>query len=324
MQCPYDASSFLIAWARLSMLGTVPHVPGSGGRGLEELPDHSSSEQQSGCPYDPGRCAGATQSAMTVDSGLLSFWILILALLDQFDKLQKEVKKFLKKMAAASNDTSNHQSHCTICLGGLAVRTTVTLRCRHTFHLAVSVLFPGDESFLPFAIVSYSDCLGSVFNAGNAMRCPVCQVLEEGVWRSFPTRAPRRCRAGARVVQEDVQEPPVRMPPPSGIYFLDQGSAGSLFGHLAGASPGGQSMNLPSSPARAMMPAANNRSSSSGLLPAEQTAFQAEGSGTVNIESPDIGEVVLALSADVPPVDGIDGSEDIMSDGEQSVEDLSE
>ncbi|KAI6693041.1 hypothetical protein NL676_020751 [Syzygium grande] len=120
---------------------------------------------------------------------------------------------------------------------------------------------------------------------------------------------------------------PARLEAPD-VAFLGEpifnNSAGSLFGRLAGASPGGQSMNLPSPSARAMMPAANSRSSSSGLLPAEQTAFQAEESGMVNIELPDVGEVVLALSADVPPVDGIDGSEDIMSDGEQSVEDLSE
>lgn len=58
-----------------------------------------------------------------------------------------------------------------------------------------------------FAIVSDSDCLGSAFNAANEMRCPVCRAAEEGVWRSFPTRAPRGGRAGARAAQEDVPEP---------------------------------------------------------------------------------------------------------------------
>ncbi|XP_048128073.1 uncharacterized protein LOC115751743 isoform X4 [Rhodamnia argentea] len=102
-------------------------------------------------------------------------------------------------------------------------------------------------------------------------------------------------------------------------------SAGSLFGPLAGAAPVGQSMNSPSPAVRPMMRAAINRSSSRGLLPAERTAFQSEGSGTVNIPLPYIGEVVLALSAAVQPGDGvIDGSEDIRSDGEESAEDLSE
>ncbi|XP_048128066.1 uncharacterized protein LOC115751743 isoform X2 [Rhodamnia argentea] len=264
------------------------------------------------------------------------------------------------------------------------------------------------------------------------MRCPVCRTVEEGVWRTFPTRAPRSRRAGALVLQEYVQGPAVRMPP-SGIYWsLDQGwfsgslslgnggpirhpysfqyrrretthmmmgsvngsgwasasshvtsithlrlgvnrrpnsgysfqgnvgpnehydplpqgvnsiqpvgleapdvallgepifnnSAGSLFGPLAGAAPVGQSMNSPSPAVRPMMRAAINRSSSRGLLPAERTAFQSEGSGTVNIPLPYIGEVVLALSAAVQPGDGvIDGSEDIRSDGEESAEDLSE
>ncbi|XP_056168774.1 uncharacterized protein LOC115682911 isoform X2 [Syzygium oleosum] len=265
------------------------------------------------------------------------------------------------------------------------------------------------------------------------MRCPVCRAMEEGVWRTFPTRAPRGGRAGARAAPGDVQVRPVGMPP-SGIYWsLDQGwfsgspslghgspirhpysfprhrretahmmmgsvngsgraspssqvtrithlllgvnrrtdhgysfqgnvgpnehydlfpqgmnsiqpvgleapdlaflgepifnmraSAGSLFGPLAGAAPVEQSMNLPSPPVRAMMRAASNRSSSSGLLPAEQMAFQAGGSGTVNIQLPNVGEVVVASGADVQPGDGVDGSEDIITDGEESVEDLLE
>ncbi|XP_039156643.1 uncharacterized protein LOC104415151 isoform X2 [Eucalyptus grandis] len=171
-----------------------------------------------------------------------------------------------------------------------------------------------------FAIVSDSDCLGSAFNAANEMRCPVCRAAEEGVWRSFLTRAPRGGRAGARAAQEDVPEPAVRMPQ-SGIYqYLDQGCAGSLFGPLAGAAPVEQSLNLPSPPVHTMMRAANNLSSSSGLLPAEQTGFQAERSRTVNIQLPDVGEVVLALSAAVQPEDVIDGPKDIMSDGEESIE----
>lgn len=69
-----------------------------------------------------------------------------------------------------------------------------------------------------------------------------------------------------------------------------------------------------------MMRAANNLSSSNCLLPAEQTGFQAERSRTVNIQLPDVGEVVLALSAAVQPEDVIDGPKDIMSDGEESIE----
>lgn len=116
---------FQIAWLSFQCRkrDAVPRVPGGGGRSLEELPDQSSSEQQSGSPCGPGRCAGAPcpngnkwssslasscfapsiigfmgsckfisdvilESAMTIDSWLLSFWTLILALLDQFEKLQ--------------------------------------------------------------------------------------------------------------------------------------------------------------------------------------------------------------------------------------------
>ncbi|KAI6683251.1 hypothetical protein NL676_029164 [Syzygium grande] len=116
-------------------------------------------------------------------------------MLSSFVFVMKEVKKKLlpKKMPTASNGTLNHQNHyhCTISLEGLAVRTTVTIRCHHTFHLGR----------LP----------GSAFNAANPMQCPVCRAVEEGVWRSFLTRAPRSSRAGPHVAQEDVQEPPVRM-----------------------------------------------------------------------------------------------------------------
>ncbi|XP_030477324.1 uncharacterized protein LOC115694334 [Syzygium oleosum] len=75
---------------------------------------------------------------------------------------------------------------------------------------STTVEFNSDCSILP----------GSVFNAANAMQCPVCQAVEEGVWRSFLTRAPRSSfltraprssRAGPHVAQEDVQEPPVPM-----------------------------------------------------------------------------------------------------------------
>ncbi|KAF8017377.1 hypothetical protein BT93_H2533 [Corymbia citriodora subsp. variegata] len=105
--------------------------------------------------------------------------------------------------------------------------------------------------------------------------------------------------------------------------FSYRASAGSLFGPLAGAAPVEQSMNLPSPPVHAMVHAASNLYSSSGLLPAEQVAFQAEGSGMVNIQLPNVGEVVVALSVDVQPGDVIDGPEYIMSDGEESIEVLS-
>ncbi|KAF8017370.1 hypothetical protein BT93_H2532 [Corymbia citriodora subsp. variegata] len=283
-------------------------------------------------------------------------------------------------------------------------------------------------------LLSVDYCLGSAFNAANEMRCPVCRAVEEGVWRSFATRARRSSRGGTRVGLEGVQGAPVRMQPPSGLYgSFDQGwfggspslgnggpirhphlfhrrhretthimmgsvngssqasasshvtrithlclgvnsrpnygysfqggvgpnehyehydplfqglntfrpveleapdaflgepilntSAGSLFGRLAGAALVRQSMNSPSPAVRVMMRAASNHSSLSGLLPAEQTALQAEGSGAVNMQLPDVGEVVVALSADVQPGDEIDGTENIMPDGEESVEDLLE
>ncbi|XP_030545583.1 uncharacterized protein LOC115751744 [Rhodamnia argentea] len=89
-------------------------------------------------------------------------------------------------------------------------------------------------------------------------------------------------------------------------YHILNSSTGSLFGRLAGAAPVEQSMNLPSPPG-------------------SQTPFQAEGSGMVDVQLPDVGEALLALSADVQPGDGIDGSsEDILSDVEEPVEDLSE
>ncbi|KAL3727680.1 hypothetical protein ACJRO7_032421 [Eucalyptus globulus] len=98
-------------------------------------------------------------------------------------------------------------------------------------------------------------------------------------------------------------------------------TTGRLPGRLAGPAPMQHSMNLQSPPVRTMMRAANNRSISSGLLPDVRMAFQAEGSGMVNIQLPNV-EVVVALSADVQPRDGMDGLEDIMSDGEESIEDL--
>ncbi|KAL3729451.1 hypothetical protein ACJRO7_026552 [Eucalyptus globulus] len=78
---------------------------------------------------------------------------------------------------------------------------------------------------------------------------------------------------------------------------------------LAGATPMWHSMNLPSPPI--------------GLLPNEQTTFQAKGSRMVNIQLPNV-KAVVALSPDVQPRDGMDGPEDIMSDSEESVEDLLE
>ncbi|KAL3727681.1 hypothetical protein ACJRO7_032422 [Eucalyptus globulus] len=210
-----------------------------------------------------------------------------------------------------------------------------------------------------------------------------CLAVEEGVWRSFLTRAPRSSRAGAGFTGSCKF---TFTQPPSGIYWrLDQGCGregglmlgdggpirhayafhrclmikGSVNGssrtsasshetrithlclgisiiswpnygysfqgnvgpnehydpfpqgtnniHPVGLEAPDVSMNLPSPPVRTMMHAANGSASSSGLLPTEQTLFV-------------IGEVVAALSADVQLGDGIDGSHDIMSDGEESVE----
>ncbi|KAI6693040.1 hypothetical protein NL676_020750 [Syzygium grande] len=225
-------------------------------------------------------------------------------------------------MATASNGTLKHQNHCTICLEGLAVRTTVTLRCRHTFHL------DGGPIRHPYLFQRQRRetarmMMGSVNGSGQTSALShVTRIthLRLGVNRrpnygySFQGHVGSSenydpCPQGMNSIQ------------PVGLEAPDVAFLGEPFSITA---PMRQSMNFPSPPVRSMMRAANNRSSSSGLLPVEQTAFQAEGSGTVNIQLPDVGEVVLALSADVPPGDGIDGSKDVMSDGEESVEDLTE
>ena len=74
--------------------------------------------------------------------------------------------------AASTGSTSSTEAGacCPVCLEALdACRPTVTLTCRHAFHL---------------------DCIGNAFNAehSNSTRCPMCRAEQPLEWRSFSSR----------------------------------------------------------------------------------------------------------------------------------------